>query len=231
MGFSLVLTSIILVGVALIAVSKEDEGGASAIGPDIGEHWHAVVGLNICGAWQPDIPAYESAKGIHSHGDGFMHMHPTGSAGANENSTVGLYLEQADYEVTGESIKIPDQKIRKNGDKCKELDNQPSGLRWSVNGEEKPLKSDPAEYVPSDGDVIAIAFLPQKTPIGTPPTAEKGETPSDVNVPSSPTTVPAGDSPTTTAPAGDGATTTTAPNGSTTTTAGDSDTTTTTGGE
>jgi hypothetical protein len=225
MGFSMILVAIVLVGVGAIAASKNEREDIDETGPGIGDHWHAVLGINICGEWVPDVAPYESAKGIHSHGDGFIHMHPTGTAGAHKNATVGLFLEQADYKVTDSSVKIPGQDIKENGDKCKDLDNQAAGLRWSVNGKDKPLRTDPADYVPENGDVIAIAFLPQKTPIGTPPTAEKGETPTDVAPTNTPSTVVTEDSNTTTT-AGEGGDTTT-----TTAAQDESDTTTTTGGD
>lgn len=227
MGFSMVLTGIVLLGVGMIVISKDDRSEESSVGPAIGDHWHAVLGINICGVWQPDVPEYESAKGIHSHGDGYIHMHPFGSAGAHKNATVGLFLEQADYEVTDESLKVPDQKIKKNGDKCEKLDDQAAGLRWSVNGQDKPLGTDPADYVPNNGDVVAIAFLPEKEPIGTPPAAAK-EPVNDGAPSATTTTVPGAATETTATTAPAGATTTTAGSGATTTTAKSEDPTTTT---
>ncbi len=174
LGFAAVIGVIGLLGVIGILASKGGNAGAQT-GPDIGEHLHAALGINICGQWMPNTPQYESAKGIHSHGDGFIHMHPYSRAGANENATVGLFLSQADEKISNDSIELGG-KTWKNGDECPNLDKKPGKLRWSVNDKEK--QGNPARYVPSDRDIIAIAFLPEGEKIGTPPIA--GQNPSDI---------------------------------------------------
>jgi hypothetical protein len=176
MGFAAVIGVIALLGIVGIVASRSGDSAGASAGPDIGDHFHAALGINICGQWAPNTPQYESAKGIHSHGDGFIHMHPYSRAGANENATVGLFLDQADEKVTNDSIELGGGASLKNGDDCKNLDNKPGKVRWTVNGEEK--KGNPARYVPEDRDIIAIAFLPEGEDIGTPPIA--GSSPSDL---------------------------------------------------
>ncbi len=188
LGFMAIIGVIALLGIIGIIASKSGTNAGAQTGPNIGEHQHAALGINICGQWKPNTPQYESAKGIHSHGDGFIHMHPYSRAGANENATVGLFLSQADEKVTNDSIKLGDGTDLKNGDECVNLDKKPGKLRWSVNGKEK--KGNPARYVPADRDVIALAFLPDGEDIGTPPIATSGQNPSDVGGPTPDTTPP-----------------------------------------
>jgi hypothetical protein len=176
-AFALIMSAVVVLFVALILLTKEGGKQAGAQGgPDIGQHWHAALGINVCGQWKPNTPQYESAKGIHSHGDGFIHMHPYSRAGANENATVGLFLSQANEKVTDDSIKLLDGTNLKNGDECVNLDKKPGKIRWTVNGKER--KGNPARYVPNDRDIIALAFLPEGEDIGIPPIA--GKSPSDV---------------------------------------------------
>jgi hypothetical protein len=105
-------------------------------------------------------------------------MHPLSRAGANNNASVGLFLKQAGEKVSDSEIKLVDTDM-KNGDTCKNLDNKKGKVRWSVNGKER--KGDPAKFVAKDGDVIALAFLPTGSDIGTPPTARGGAVPSDLS--------------------------------------------------
>lgn len=170
LGYGVLMAVLVVVGVAGIALSRGDRDAVpGGVGPQVGDHWHAAFGINICGEWKPNVPQYESGSGIHSHGDGFMHLHPFSRAGAGNNATVGLFMEGANQKATDNSVKLLDGTKLSNGDECPNLDNRPGEVRWSVNGEEK--EGDPADYVPKDTDVIALAFLPKDEQIGNPPVA------------------------------------------------------------
>ena len=180
-GFIVAVVAIFVLGVALIALAKNDNSSSkSAKGPGakLGDHWHAAIGINFCGTWQANLPQYEAATGVHSHGDGFMHLHPFSAAGAGRNANVGLFYRQAGDKVSATEIKYGKQTF-KNGDVCDNLDKKPGLVRWSVNGQEKT--GNPADYAPNDRDVIALAFVPKDADIGTPPVAVSGTNPSDVS--------------------------------------------------
>ncbi len=68
---------------------------AGVVGPssENGDHWHAAYGVNLCGVWQPLAPASESTVGLHSHGDGLLHIHPFSEAGSFENATVEHFFD------------------------------------------------------------------------------------------------------------------------------------------
>lgn len=177
LGFSLVIAVMVVVGIVGIVLSRGGDE-ASAVGPAIGDHWHAALGVNICGEWKPNTPQYEAATGIHSHGDGYIHMHPGSGAGAGQRATVGLFLDQAGEEISENAVELSDGTDLKNGNECPNLDDQAGKVRWSVNGEEK--SGNPANYVPADGDVVALAFLPEDVEIGTPPVVGTGQGPTDI---------------------------------------------------
>src|SRR2546426_1916156 len=182
-GFIVAVVAIFVLGVALIALAKNDNSSSkSAKGPGakLGDHWHAAIGINFCGTWQANLPQYEPSPntGVHSHGDGFIHLHPFSAAGAGRNANVGLFYRQAGDKVSATEIKYGKQTF-KNGDVCDNLDKKPGLVRWSVNGQEKT--GNPADYAPNDRDVIALAFVPKDADIGTPPVAVSGTNPSDVS--------------------------------------------------
>jgi hypothetical protein len=145
-------------------------------GASIGEHWHATYKIFICGNRVTNFPTVEGE--LHSHGDGFMHMHPFSAAGAGSNANVGLFYSQAGDKVSAGQVKFAKQTY-KNGDTCDNLDKKPGLVRWSVNGQEKT--GNPGRFVPNNRDVVAIAFLPKGVDIGTPPVATAGANPSDVS--------------------------------------------------
>lgn len=185
--FGLVLTAVVVVGVVGIALSRTGEDSRPSVGPALGQHYHAVLGVNVCGEWKPSTPQYAAPTGIHSHGDNFIHLHPRSSAGVGKRATVGLYLDQAGEKVTETTIRLSDGTDLKNGKECVNLGNKPGKLRWAVNGKEQ--EGDPSGYVPTRCeeadpgkacDVIALAFLPEGEEIGTPPVARTGQGPTDV---------------------------------------------------
>ena len=179
--YLVLIVAIFVVGVALIVLAKNDKSGtasAKGAGAKINDHWHAAIGINLCGTWQANLPQYEAATGVHSHGDGYMHLHPVAAAGAGRNANVGLFYKQAGDKISAGEIKLGKQTY-KNGDKCEALDKKPGLVRWTVNGQEKT--GNPGSYAPNDRDVIALAFVPKDADIGTPPVALAGNGPSDLN--------------------------------------------------
>jgi hypothetical protein len=224
----------VLVIAGSLAVAMSRSNSASGVGPVVGDHWHVALGVNNCGKWTPNwLTTFSGGNpsgpvragtsiyaGLHSHGDGLIHMEPQTSADEGKHATVGTYFEFAGFKVNATSLEFgtldPVTTVKvKNGDKC---NGKPGVLRWSVDGKEKT--GNPADYKLLNGDVVILAFttadakLPPKTEVpsyaalqdflGNP---DKPENPPGVTVPANttPSTVP-------------GATTTTAAGSSTTAT-------------
>ncbi len=50
----------------------------------------------------------QDTLGIHSHGDGLMHIHPFVSAAAGRNATLGVFLDQVGVTITDSTLTLPD---------------------------------------------------------------------------------------------------------------------------
>jgi hypothetical protein len=226
-----VIGAIVLLGSALVWYAADDRKGDTSIPPVVGEdHWHAAYGIYICGEWQPDIPEFENTTGIHTHGDGVIHIHPFSQSGAGENATLGTFLEDTDVKLSDDQLTIgknelPDgAKTWKEGeDQCDGKDAELVVAQWEDVSDEnaKPalLTSGLKDIrFRGDGEGYTIAFMPEgDTDIPKPPTAanlaELGAVDAGAQAGSTTTTAPGG---LTTTTAGAGGTTTTA--GETTTT-------------
>jgi hypothetical protein len=208
---------VIIVGVIAVAMSRGGSGETAPIANQ--DHWHAALGANICGTWLPNAPAFEDRAGtslragLHSHADGLMHIHPFSSDEAGKFATVGRFLDYGGWKASDSELRLWDNQDHKNGAKC---DGKPAEVRWSVNGKER--SGNPGGYHPQNQDVVALAFLPKGTKIGTPPQAKDLKSPSDV--------APSG----TTAPLGASTPSSAAPGASTPTTAAGASTPTTAAG-
>lgn len=224
-GYYSVVALICIVGVSLIAVSKANKNTSDEL-PRVGDHWHAALGVFVCGSeWLANAPEFEQQAnntnlraGLHSHGDGLMHLHPFTGEESGRRTTLGRFLKYGGWKVGTKSLKVWDGAEHKNGDKCPG-DNKKGILRWAVNGEEQT--SNPAEYRPQDQDVVGVYFVPKDVDLktlGEVPSAANVQNPGDVSGDTPGDTTPGDTSVTTVAPGGSS---TTAPSGATgTTTAG-----------
>ncbi len=194
------ITTIVVLGVGLVAFSRPDK--VEAAPPLITDHWHAAFGVNICGEVLPglvDGPKGDTS-GIHSHGDGLIHIHPFSSRYTGAGANLGAFGDTTEMDLTDSSLEVPGRKKLKNGDKCPK-DGKVGEVQvmvWDNMADQTGtlLKSDFAKYRPKDGSILTIGFVPKGTKLDKPPSA--GAIPSDVPgavppgaVPSDPGAVPA----------------------------------------
>ena len=140
----------ILIG--LIVVSGSGSGGGRF--PQIGDHWHADYALSVCGESVPAFPATEG--GVHSHGDGLIHIHPTHPAEAGANATLARFIASAGGRLTNDTIRLPSGEEYTNGDPCS--NDQPGQVFLRVNG--IPTTTI-ASYVPRNGERLELGFEPR----------------------------------------------------------------------
>jgi hypothetical protein len=183
MGWNMGIALIAVLGVALLiwtVASRRSEAvaapraGNPATG-EAGDHWHASLDVYACNQWLPPAPEFETKAdnpeirvGIHSHGDGLIHIHPFNSSESGDNATVGKFLEYGGWSASSSSLDLwpgPDGTAvkEKKGDTCKLADGseKKGSLTWYVNG--KKQSGDPSGYHPKDRDQIALIFAPAGT--------------------------------------------------------------------
>jgi hypothetical protein len=179
------------------------------------DHWHAAYGVYLCDEFAPAITDERDPKGIHTHGDGIIHIHPFVRSAAGNNATLGVFTNTVRIELSDDKIQLPGGKAYKSGDtKCGDK----SGI-VQVKVNDKVITKEVASINPKDGDLITIAFAPKGAELPPPPSADDL---SRLNPQTEQIEPAEGTTETTTAGATD-ATTTTAAGGETT---GDSTTTT-----
>lgn len=194
-GWNVAIVVVVLAGIGVLLLtlnqnsnSGEDDPPQAATGDQVGDHWHTLYAVNVCGEWLDPIPEFEARadnpnvrSGIHTHGDGFIHIHPFASDEEGSNATLGRFwdfagieLGEDEFSFTSGTAEDPETTAWKNGDEC------PNGktgvVRWEVNGEE--MTGNPADLKLQDRDCVAIAFLPEsRQEIGDPP--QVGSSPID----------------------------------------------------
>jgi hypothetical protein len=157
---------VVVAGVALILANRSEPAE-----PTTTQHWHAAFGVNVCGEWLPNPETFEYSAanssqiaGIHTHGDGLIHIHPHVTSEAGENATIGKFFSYGGWEADENSFTVWDGQEHKTGDMCGD---EEATVRWELNGE--PHDGSITSYRPKDGDIIALALLPEDQEIGDPP--------------------------------------------------------------
>jgi hypothetical protein len=205
-----VIGGIMVLGVALVAFAANDRKSETDVPPVLGDHWHAAVGFYICDQFEPDIAEFESRVGIHTHGDGVIHIHPSSAAGAGENATLGTFLEGAGVTLTDSELTMGDKSWKEGDQKCGDEDGELVVAQWKdvQSSDEKPalIRRDfDSIRFREDGEGYTIAFVPEgTTDIPKPESAAQLQT------------LGAADDPTATTSTSAGATDTTAPGATTT---------------
>ena len=188
-GWNMGIALVAVVGIALLVwtvAGRRDQASAAPRAGDpttgqAGDHWHASLDANVCGAWLPPAPQFETEAGnpqirvgIHSHADGRFLTYGGWSASSD---SLDLWAG-----ADGKPVKV------KNGDDCTQADGtkKKGTLTWYVNG--KKQSGSPADYQPKDKDQISILFDPAGTTldslsadpaVGPPPNAKQVQQPSD----------------------------------------------------
>ena len=190
-GWIIATIAIAVLGTLLVVLSYNDRQDEAAVGPIANkDHWHAYLGVNLCGTWAPAVPQFEGRDGsmtpnpqagIHSHADFLIHDHPYASDESGNKATLGRYLTYAQSHVTADSIKLWSNWVPNadytNGDKCKSS-GKPGELQWKVGklGEPWPSKAEtgnPADHHIGNGEIIALYFVPKGTKLEKPPGSDE----------------------------------------------------------
>ena len=234
MGWYATLAVVCALGLFLVAFSRNQELNkgqqASKVPPRINQdHWHSAFSVYICDHFMPNVPLFESVDGIHTHGDGVIHIHPYTPQASGNGATLGFFLKSYSQNGKGGTFKLSateikpavipgdtnalDRKDWHNGDKCP--DGQRGEVKFTVNG--KLTKGDPTTWKLRNGDYLDVGFIDDNKVLPSNP-AEKQNLANinDVSTATGTTTpTTAASTPTTASTATTGATPTTAPTATT----------------
>jgi hypothetical protein len=123
-----VLALIVVLGIGLVIYARNDRldddlGGV----PQLGDHIHQAFSVSICGEPQAAIPEFESDVGIHTHGDGLIHIHPFSQLGVGANATLGRFFEDA-RDQGGLEVELSDSRIEYLGTVAEEGETECEGV-------------------------------------------------------------------------------------------------------
>jgi hypothetical protein len=143
-----------------LAVAESHQRGDS---PLIGDHWHAIYAIYIGGERQPNAPTWES--GVHTHGDGIMHIHPFQGFEVGAGASVSKWFEYGGGELTETSMREPGMSTTFHSGDEVPGDDRPGDVFVFLGGScdgGLDLVGQwirvPVNYIPQDGDCLRIMF-------------------------------------------------------------------------
>jgi len=171
-GFYTALGIVIALGSFVLYTSREDRlerfGNRADTPPTKADHWHAALGIYECDKFLPPLADNgRDPHGIHTHGDGIIHIHPFDSQASGNNAVLGEYAETMNMKLSATRFSVPGGKTWDDGDECGDKSGE---VQLFVNGQRR--SGDPSSYKMNDRDMIVLAFAPRDAEIPkTPPSA------------------------------------------------------------
>lgn len=115
--FALAIVAIVALGIGIVAFARDKNGGSSdnTARPRANlqdgsafDHWHAAFGIEVCGTQvAPLQDGPTDVLGIHTHGDGLVHIHPFTTTAGGKRATLGKFFDQVDLKVTDAGFQLP----------------------------------------------------------------------------------------------------------------------------
>ena len=169
---------IIVLGVALVGWSRHERtavlnAAAHGTPPTLGDHWHEAFMFDICGTKEPDPPQNPNTAtaGLHTHGDGNIHIEPISASDTGHNATLGRFVQlYPGMGLSSTSVQYPGLAAYHNGQKCQ---GKPSYVQVKVWDSPTAktghvLTGNPGNLLLKNGQLITIAFLPKGADIPKP---------------------------------------------------------------
>jgi hypothetical protein len=172
MGWYAAIAMVVVLGVAGIVFSRQERRTELASGADVApvanvDHWHAAYGVYLCDSFAPALTDETDPKGIHSHGDGLIHIHPFVRSSAGKNATLSVFADATGLKLTDDEIQVPGGKAYTSGKtKCGDK----TGI-VQVKVNDKVVTSNVGKIRLHDQDLVTIAFAPEDAKLPDPPTA------------------------------------------------------------
>lgn len=121
LGFPLAMAVVIILGLLLVGWARSNREATSA--PRLGDHWHSVYDIYSCvgegnWTWRPKVVVERDPDGIHTHGDGLIHIHPFNSLATGRRAQLGTFFKAFGGYISDSAIKLDTGEVMEEGFDC-----------------------------------------------------------------------------------------------------------------
>ena len=109
--FPAAMVLVAVLGVVLVLVARNQRADLAPAGdPGLEDHWHSAYEIYICDGLDPTSFADDSEDdrtGIHTHGDGLIHIHPFVSTVTGQYATLGAFFNENETAFDDQQFELP----------------------------------------------------------------------------------------------------------------------------
>ncbi|MGE0879758.1 MAG: hypothetical protein AB7L13_18260 [Acidimicrobiia bacterium] len=169
--FPSVMAAVIILGTFLVVYGRSQRTDSAKADPPIAnvDHWHTAYGVYICDKFLEPLNDQNDELGIHTHGDGVIHVHPFYSSSSGTNARLKLFFDTTKTKISDDKLDLGSLGSWEEGkDKCGDQDAELQVKVWRSPGDEKPetfLRNFGSIRFLNDREVMTIAFVPKDTDV------------------------------------------------------------------
>ncbi len=170
--FPAAMVLVALLGVVLIYLARDQRSDLAPAGrPELTDHWHTAYGIYVCGEVVtqtfPD-DSQDDRTGIHTHGDGLIHIHPFVSTVSGQYATLGAFFKENQTVFNDREFELPNKfVIDTDTYDCFGEEVELRVLKWNTLTAEKPVvytENLRDIRLNQDGQLISLAVVVKGTP-------------------------------------------------------------------
>ena len=102
MGFPMAVALVVVLGSLLVLWARTDREATSA--PRVGDHWHSVYDIYVCDSFRSKVVLETDPNGIHTHGDGLVHIHPFNKLASGRDAVLGEFFSAFGGRIDDASV-------------------------------------------------------------------------------------------------------------------------------
>lgn len=178
-GFPIMMAAVIFAGIVLVVFARGTRD-VQALEPSFADHWHLGYGIYDCttDSFLANLEDPQTANaGIHTHGNGVIHLHPFSSSATGNNARLVRFLEATRTELSDSEMSFPTRPaLSEEGATC---NGEPAILqvaRFAPGSDvaSEVITEDLDQYrFQSDQEGVVIALAPEGSEIPPPPQAAR----------------------------------------------------------
>ena len=169
---------VVVLGSLLVIWARTDREATSA--PRVGDHWHSVYDIYVCDSFRSKVVLETDPNGIHTHGDGLLHIHPFNKLASGRDAVLGEFFSAFGGRIDDASVVLDTGEELVEGADCggqptvlkvarfdaDDLERDPevviedlAGVRFLKNREAFTVAMVPADVVPPAPRSERLTFL------------------------------------------------------------------------